>query len=453
MKDKNAEFKERINSFDAVVRGNSLRELLDACTVDFQPETTNINMHFHSFFSYNPENWSPTRIAWESKTRGLRAAGLCDFDVLDGLEEFLDAAKLLELRATVNLETRAYLAEFADKEINSPGEPGVTYIMGAGFTSVPTDGEQTAKLAELRQGAADRNRALIDRVNEKLADIAIDYDSDVLPLTPSSAATERHIISAYIAKAAEKFPNPAKLTHFWSEVFGLGVDETVGIIDDKLKLEDIVRAKLAKRGGIGYSAPSPDSFPPADTFLSWVASCSAVPMIAWLDGTSDGESDPAAMLECLISKGAAAINIIPDRNWNYSDPETKALKSAKLAEMVAAADSMNLPINIGTEMNKAGQPFVDDLDGEVLSAHKATFINGADIMVGHSLLARFADYPYAGEKASAEFADRKNMNDFFAAVGAAPPLSAKLANELRHMGAGKAFVRLRENANQKKSQE
>ena len=108
--------------------------------------------------------------------------------------------------------------------------------------------------------------------------------------------------------------------------------------------------------------------------------------------------------------------------------------------MVAAADAIDMPINVGTEMNKAGQPFVDDLDGEVLSAHKATFIKGAEIMVGHSILARFAEFPYAGEKACAEFADRAAMNNFFAAVGALPPLSAKLADDLREMGLEKAFA-------------
>ena len=49
-------------------------------------ETANLNLHFHSFFSYNAEGFSPSHIAWEARKAGLYAAGLCDFDVLDGLE-------------------------------------------------------------------------------------------------------------------------------------------------------------------------------------------------------------------------------------------------------------------------------------------------------------------------------------------------------------------------------
>ena len=444
MADNIEELKKKMNSFDAAGRAEALASAVSAAECATFAESSNVNMHFHSFFSYNPENWSPTRIAWESKTRGLRAAGLCDFDVLDGLREFLDAAALLGLRGTVNLETRAYLADFADKEINSPGEPGVTYIMGAGFTSVPLDGGAAATLADLRVSAGNRNKALIGRVNAKLPEIAIDYEADVVPSSPSGTPTERHIVSAYIAKA-ESVMDSAELAEFWANVFGDTADTTAAVLADRLKMEDVVRAKLAKRGGIGYVQPSPESFPSAEKFLSWVAACGAVPMIAWLDGDSAGESDPDALLDCLTSKGAEAINIIPDRNWNYTDPDKRAAKAAKLAEIVAASDRRGLPINIGTEMNKAGQPFVDDLDGEVLRQHKEAFVKGAEIMVGHSVLADFADFPYAGEKAHAEFADRTAMNDFFAAVGALPPLSAKLAAKLREMGADKAFVHIRSN--------
>ena len=51
-------------------------------------EHENVNLHFHSFYSYNAEYWSPTRIAWESKKKALYASGIIDFDVLSGLEEF-----------------------------------------------------------------------------------------------------------------------------------------------------------------------------------------------------------------------------------------------------------------------------------------------------------------------------------------------------------------------------
>ena len=436
-----------LNSFNPEIRRNALLKLSEVVTENFPPGK-NVNMHFHSFFSYNSKNWSPSRIAWEVRKAGLYAAGLCDFDVLDGLDEFLEAGEILGLRAVVNLETRAYFREYADAEINSPGEPGVTYIMGAGFTEISAPGTaQVSVLAEYRQRAQERNVGLIGRINAKLDEIAVDYENDVLPLTPAGAATERHIISAYINKAETVFRDKNALKSFWSEILGKSPEETGALIKDLPKLEDIVRARLAKKGGIGYIQPSIDTFPSVDDFIKWVAACKAIPMMTWLDGTSTGEANTQAMLDCMQEKGAAALNIIPDRNWNIADPRVKAVKIAKLAEIIAAADAMGMPVNIGTEMNKRGQPFADNLNGEILHKHKNIFLKGARIMTGHTILTKFANFPYCGVKANERFTDIFAKNRFFESVGALPQLTVETVAELRRIGTEKTLIKLTEMIN------
>ena len=109
------------------------------------------------------------------------------------------------------LETRVYVPEFADREINSPGEPGVCYQMGVGFTTGQASGKAARILADLRQRAENRNRGLLARVNAHLGPAAIDYEADVLPLTPGGNATERHMLTAYVA--AFLIPNAAKTIH------------------------------------------------------------------------------------------------------------------------------------------------------------------------------------------------------------------------------------------------
>ena len=433
---------EKLNSFDFAARKDALTQL--AAQQDKVVPTDNINMHFHSFYSYNAESLSPTAIAYRSYKEGLYAAGLCDFDVLDGLEEFLVASEMLGIRATVNLETRAFLSEYADRDINSPGEPGVTYIMGAGFAKVPAENTpQWQTLGFYRQKAADRNTDLIGRINAKLPDIAIDYAADVLPLTPAGGATERHIISAYLNKSLQVFADQADLVKFWSGIFSTDADKTVALIGDRAKMEDSVRSKLAKRGGFGYVQPSEDTFPPVEDFIDWVLACEAVPLVTWLDGSSAGEADAEAMLECLAAKGAGGLNIIPDRNWNYADAEIAVVKMDHLKRMVTAADAMNLPINIGTEMNKPGLPFVDDLDCAALAPFKQTFIKGAQVFVGHSILSRYADFSYVSKSAHAEFgADTKQKNDFFASVGALPPLTTAIADKYSETSPLAAYVKI-----------
>lgn len=436
---------EQLDSFNPAEREQALTALLDEYGAGLPAGGTNVNMHLHSFFSYNAEDYSPSHLVWACREAGLYAAGLCDFDVLDGLEEFLAASRTVGLRASVNLETRAFVHEFSDVEISSPGEPGVGYVMGAGFAArISGDGEQGIGLAGYRDRAKERNLALIERINPHISDIAIDYDQDVLPLTPAGVATERHIVRAYTDKAQEVFEHATDIAKFWSQVLQLDFAETVELLADRPTLEDHVRNRLAKRGGLGYQQPSESTFPSVDDFLKWVASCKAIPMATWLDGTSAGEQDGRAMLECMCAKGAAAVNIIPDRNWNLSDPEQRAVKVANLKAIVEIANDMSLPVNIGTEMNKRGLPFVDDLSCEALSPYADTFMKGARIMVGHTNLLRYADFSYVGSAADGEFAVVAEKNDFFEAVGAMQALSEFQVAALEEMGPEKALAWFRD---------
>ncbi|MFO7535748.1 MAG: hypothetical protein R6X19_08735 [Kiritimatiellia bacterium] len=433
-----SELLRRLDAFSAKDREQTLRAL--AAPAAFPPEGGNVNMHAHSFYSYNASGASPSRLAFEGRRAGLRAMGLCDFDVLDGLEEFLRAGRILGLRATVNLETRAFLREYGSVEINSPGEPGVVYIMGAGFARAPAPTSPEGRtLTAWRRQAGARNTELIGRINPHVPEIAIGLERDVLPLTPSGAATERHIVRAYCRKAAVVFADDCGAA-FWARVLGLEPAAAAALLRDVPALEEKVRSRLAKKGGFGYEQPTEKSFPPAGDFIAWCRACGALPMITWLDGTSAGEADPKALCECLAAKGCVAVNIVPDRNWNLKDPAAAALKQRKLKEFVELAEALHLPVNIGTELNKDGLPFVDDLAGAALKPHAAVFRRGADILVGHTVLLRHAGFGYVGEAAAARFgADRAAQNRFFEAVGRLPALTEARAAELDAMGPERAL--------------
>ncbi len=429
---------QQLDSFDLEERMCALRQLMDEDD-NFEAESGNINMHLHSFFSYNSEHYSPAHIAWQARKAGLSAAAICDFDVIDGLEEFYEAGLILGLRVSVALETRSFVAELSDWDINSPGEPGVAYIMGAGFARPIAEGsEQSQTLALYRDKARKRNLELVERINAKLPEIAVDYERDVLPLTPSGNATERHIIKAYANAISERFADYEERLAFWSSMLDEPRDSAVDLVGDLPRLEERLRARLVKRGGIGYRQPTAETFPPVEEFIRWVLACRAIPMVAWLDGTSPAEEVPEALLERMIEKGAEAVNIIPDRNWNINDAALKKLKSKKLAEFVQASDALDLPINIGTEMNKLGLPFVDDLCQDSLFPFRETFIQGARIIVGHSILLRYADISYSDS--NGRFGDdRKTKNRFFKAVGALPPLTEAAADVLKEVGPEGAF--------------
>jgi len=438
---------EKLNVFDPAERRAALQELVRKYSSTLPTVLDNVNMHFHSFFSYNSKWHSPSRIAWESRKKGLYAAALCDFDVLDGQEEFLDAGLVLSLRTTVHIETRAYIREYADVDINSPGENGIVYIMGGGFArQFPDDSEQARGLLSFRQKACERNRELVERINAYIPDIAVDYDRDVIPLTPAGSPTERHIVRAYLNRSREAFGGDAQFAQYWSGILKKDKSTIRLLFEDLPSFEEQVRAKLVKRGGLGYKKPSIYTFPLVDDFLKWVASCDAVPMAAWLDGTSEGEKDPGQFLEYMREKGAAALNIIPDRNWNLSDPEERRVKQENLRRIIEIADGIGFPINIGTEMNKLGLPFVDNLDVDALRPYREVFLRGARIMIGHTLLLRYAGYSYIGEAAGTDFPEVSEKNDFFEAAGGLPPLDSDMAKRLQDMGEGKALLWLKRRA-------
>ena len=112
-----------IDNFDASMRRQALDE---AAAENFPAAQPIVNVHAHTFFSYNYRGYSPSHFALGSKRRGLAVSGIVEFDGLDGLDEFLAAGQLLDLKTSIGLESRVYVPEFGDREINSPGEPGIS---------------------------------------------------------------------------------------------------------------------------------------------------------------------------------------------------------------------------------------------------------------------------------------------------------------------------------------
>ena len=410
----------RLNDFDPRVRKAALEELVARTEAEpglLAPEIEAVNMHCHTFYSYNGWGYSPTALAWLGKRLGLQAMGIVDFDVLDGVDEFLDACETVGLRGGTGLETRVYVPEFADREINSPGEPGVCYQMGLGFATGQASGRAAEILSDLRQRAEHRNRGLLARVNAHLRPAAIDYQTEVLPLTPSGNATERHMLTAYVAAAERAFPQASERAAFWADRLDVERTQVEALMEDVPAFKNVIRSKLMKRGGVGYVQPGPETFPSVDQLHEMVTLLGALPCFTWLDGTSAGESAIHELLALMIDKGAAAVNIVPDRNWNIADPEVKAVKVDNLYQIVELALENDLPLNVGTEMNKLGLKRVDDFETPELAPVRQAFLDGAFFVYGHTVAQRALGIGYQSAWAQAELPTRRERNTFYTELG------------------------------------
>ena len=506
MPDDITQLESQLNDFDPAVRAAALAALLEAerrGEVTPAPPADVANMHCHTFFSFNAYGYSPSGLAWLAHKNGYRLLGMVDFDVLDAVDEFLDACELVGVRGSAGIETRVFIPEFATREINSPGEPGIYYHMGIGFAGgwgdrdgaggrgdrdgaggrgdrdgaggrgdrdgaggrgdrdgaggrgdpAPTGGgwispEAAGILYDLRTRARQRNLEIVRRVNAWLAPVAVDYEQDVLPLTPAGNATERHLVLAYVRAAEREFGetegNSEGLVAFWAGKLGLDAAQVTALLAEPAKFQNTARARLMKRGGVGYVQPSHDAFPRVEDFHRLITACGALPCAAWLDGTSAGEQAMEELLGLLIDQGVVALNIIPDRNWNLADPEGRRRKVQHLYDVVQLAGAMDLPLNVGTEMNSPGNRLMDDFDAAELAPVRQAFLDGAHFIYGHTAMQRANGLGYQSAWAQTHLPSRGQRNDFYTQIGyLVPPGPAGIAmlRELDHNADPEEFRR------------
>jgi hypothetical protein len=244
--------------------------------------------------------------------------------------------------------------------------------------------------------------------------VEIDYERDVLPFTPAGNATERHMLMAYTQAAERMAPDPVS---FWADKLEMDKDKVETLSRDMPRFQNVIRTKLMKRGGVGYVQPSPETFPTVEEFHTMITACGALPCAAWLDGISTGEQAMAELLDLLIGKGAVTLNIIPDRNWNIADPELRRLKVQNLYDVVRLAQELDLPLNVGTEINAFGQKLVDDFGAPELAPVRAVFMTGALFIYGHTVAQRALGLGYQSEWAKSHLPTRRERNAFYTELG------------------------------------
>jgi hypothetical protein len=285
--------------------------------------------------------------------------------------------------------------------------------MAVGFTATQLPDEPQKFLDNLREIAQNRNKGLTERVNKFLNPVKLDYEKDVLPLTPSGNATERHICLAYARKANEIFQSKDELVKFWSEK--LGTDVSGFELPEGIDLLNTIRKKTMKKGGAGYVTPDPNAFPKLADVNRFALQADAIPVATWLNGLSNGEQKMDELLDIECSTGTAALNIIPDRNFTEGVKDEKLRNLYKVVEL---AQKRDLPVIAGTEMNSPGQKFVDSFETKELNPLLGVFQEGADIIYAHYLLQKNCGLGYLSEWAENNFKTTSDKNNFYKKTGA-----------------------------------
>ena len=192
---------EKLNAPTKAERLANLQEVLKDTV--FPPAVPQyINNHIHTTYSFSP--YSPTAAVYAARMEGLCTAGIIDHDSISGAEEFLEAAKLIDIPVTVGMEARVSMAgtRLETLRTNNPDQIGISYMT---IQSVPHSKIDTLNnfFRPYRDARHRRNRKMVERINALLPELTLDYDRDVLPLSMAKedgGVTERHLMYALAQK-------------------------------------------------------------------------------------------------------------------------------------------------------------------------------------------------------------------------------------------------------------
>jgi len=188
-----------LNKLNAPTKEQRLANLAEVLkTTEFPPMVPQyINNHIHTTYSFSP--YSPTAAVYAARMEGLCTAGIIDHDSISGAEEFLEAAKLVDMPVTIGMEARISMegTRLEGRRTNNPDQVGVSYmtIQGVPHDKINTLTEFFKPYQAARHA---RNRKMIEKINA-LVGVSLDYDRDVLPLSQASengGVTERHLMYA-----------------------------------------------------------------------------------------------------------------------------------------------------------------------------------------------------------------------------------------------------------------
>ncbi len=197
-----------LNKLNAPTKEARLANLAEVLkTTVFPPMVPQyINNHIHTTYSFSP--YSPTAAVYAARMEGLCTAGIIDHDSISGAEEFLEAAKLVEMPVTIGMEARISMdgTRLEGRRTNNPDQVGVSYMTIQG---VPHDKIRvlTEFFRPYQAARHVRNRKMIEKINALLPGIALDYDKDVLPLSmakENGGVTERHLMYALAIKLVQQ---------------------------------------------------------------------------------------------------------------------------------------------------------------------------------------------------------------------------------------------------------
>lgn len=352
---------EKLNAPTKKERLSNLAEVLK--TTVFPPVVSQyINNHIHTTYSFSP--YSPTAAVYAARMEGLCTAGIIDHDSISGAEEFLEAAKMVDMPVTIGMECRVSMdgTRLEGRRTNNPDQVGVSYMT---IQSVPHDKIPvlTEFFCPYQAARHARNRKMVDRINSLLPDMDLNYDRDVLPLSQAAengGVTERHLMYALAKKLTSQVGKGEamvkKLTHMG---LSLSSKQTDQMMDTQYPFYEYDLLGILKSAFVPkIYIDAADECPKLSDLVQLCVDVDAYLCYAYLGDVGDSVTgDKKAqkfeddyldeVFECLKEEGVKAVTYMPTRNT-----------SAQLERLRGLCEQYGMFQISGEDINSPRQSFV-----------------------------------------------------------------------------------------------
>ena len=109
-----------------------------------------------------------------------------DHDSVGGINEFIEAGKILNMPVTVGMECRVNMSgsKIANRHINNPDQKGIAYMAVHGIPHTQIENIESF-MRPYREKRNCRNKAMVRNINDLMGDygISLDYETDISPIS------------------------------------------------------------------------------------------------------------------------------------------------------------------------------------------------------------------------------------------------------------------------------
>ncbi len=337
---------DKLNSEKLEERLDAIRALkakIDSGEIEKPVRGNDVNNHIHTTYSFSP--YSPTKAVWMAYMSGLTTAGIMDHDSISGAEEFLKAAEIVGMAATIGTEVRVSMKNtaLAGRKLNNPDQDEVAYVTlhGVPHTQIEKVKEFFKKVTEAR---VKRDRVMTDKINAimKPYGVELDFDRDIASISMLKewgSVTERHILFALSLKLVEKYGKGEKIVSFLKDEMGINLSAKIeGFLLDtqndcyEYDLLGALKSDLVEK----FYVPATDECPDVTEIVRLAEETGAILAYAYLGDvgnsvTGDKKTQKfeddfiEELFEEITKIGFNAVTYMPSRNTTEQIKKVQAL--------------------------------------------------------------------------------------------------------------------------------